>query len=221
MQSDHLSGAQPIEKQARASLSSPLSGKIGGRNFPLVPTMLNHAAWVTTDMAATADFYTRILGMEIANVMIDDHIPSTGEPFPHFHLFFRMADGSTVAFFEAPGLPPEAKPTHPAYELFNHFAMQVDTPADVHRWREWLLHNGLEVVGPTDHKGAIYSIYFHDPNGIRLELTAPQTPQWNTQADKGRRALAQWTQVKERALADGKDVGKELLALTSKVKSEF
>jgi len=30
---------------------------------------------------------------------------------------------------------------------------------------------GIEVIGPTDHK-IFQSIYFFDPNGIRLELTA-------------------------------------------------
>ena len=30
----------------------------------LTPRMLNHLAYVTHDVAATADFYTRILGME-------------------------------------------------------------------------------------------------------------------------------------------------------------
>ena len=33
--------------------------------------------------------------------------------------------------------------------------------------------------GPIDHEGMIESIYFHDPNGIRLELTIPLDPQWN------------------------------------------
>ena len=34
----------------------------------LTPRMLNHAAYVTHDVAATADFYTRILGMELGLV---------------------------------------------------------------------------------------------------------------------------------------------------------
>ena len=65
------------------------------------PAMLSHVAYITRDTAATADFYTRILGMELVNAVLDDSIPSTGEPVPYFHSFFRMSDGSTVAFFEA------------------------------------------------------------------------------------------------------------------------
>ena len=85
----------------------------------LTPRMLNHAAYVTHDVAATADFYTRILGMELASTIFDDHVPSTGDDFPYFHIFFRMADGSTIAFFEVADLPPRAKPAHPAYEVFD------------------------------------------------------------------------------------------------------
>jgi catechol 2,3-dioxygenase-like lactoylglutathione lyase family enzyme len=117
--------------------------------------MLNHAAWVTHDVEATAEFYTRIMGMELATTIFDDHVPSTGDAFPYFHIFFRMQDGSTLAFFEAPGLPPRAAPMHPAYGIFDHVALQVADRTEVLRWHEWLKANGVEVIGPTDHKGTI------------------------------------------------------------------
>ena len=85
---------------------------------PGLPAMLSHVAYITHDTAATVDFYTRVLGMELVNAVLDDAIPSTGEPVPYFHSFFRMADGSTVAFFEAPELPPLEPPPHPAYNTF-------------------------------------------------------------------------------------------------------
>jgi len=93
---------------------------------PGTPAMLSHVAYITRDTAATADFYTRILGMDLVNAVLDDAIPSTGEPIPYFHSFFRMGDGSTIAFFEAPELPPLGEPPHPAYNTFQHLAVQVD-----------------------------------------------------------------------------------------------
>ena len=66
-------------------------------NPGLTPMMLNHAAWVTPDAAATTDFYTRIMGMELASTVLDDSVPSTGDAIPYFHIFFRMGDGSTLA----------------------------------------------------------------------------------------------------------------------------
>ena len=177
---------------------------------PLTPRMLNHAAWVTDDVEATADFYTRIMGMEIAATVLDDKVPSTGDAFPYFHIFFRMSDGSTMAFFEAPGLPPAATSTHPAYDIFNHFAMQADSPEELHQWREWLGQNDVEVLGPIDH-GSILSIYFHDPNGLRLEIATPLTSDWNRRVERGQADLAAWIAAKNRAREQGKDVSKSLI----------
>ena len=56
--------------------------------------------------------------------------------------------------------------------------MQVDTTEEVDGWREWLVENDVDVLGPVDHK-IVYSIYFHDPDGNRLEITAPVDPDWN------------------------------------------
>jgi catechol 2,3-dioxygenase-like lactoylglutathione lyase family enzyme len=181
---------------------------------PGKPAMLSHVAYITRDTAATAAFYTRILGMELVNAVLDDAIPSTGEPIPYFHSFFRMADGSTIAFFEAPELPPLGPPPHPAYDTFQHLAVQVDSPATVDRWATWLEKNGVEVLGPIDHK-IIYSVYFHDPNGIRLEITAATSPTWNDNADHAAEQLADWTTVKERAAESGEDMVTVLHRLAS------
>jgi catechol 2,3-dioxygenase-like lactoylglutathione lyase family enzyme len=179
----------------------------------LTPRMLSHAALVTHDVAATADFYTRILGMELASTILDDKVPSTQEDFPYFHIFFRMTDGSTIAFFECIGLPPTAKSSHPAYDTFNHFAMQAASTEEVREWHDWLVANGVEVLGPIDHKGLIYSIYFHDPNGIRLELTAPTDVDWNRHTAQGYRDLEKWVATKERAKSEGRDPGAALIDL--------
>src|ERR1700685_3305026 len=79
----------------------------------LTPNMLNHVACVTHDAEATVRFYTQIMGVEFVSTVIDDRIPSTGDAFPYFHIFFRMGDGSTIAFFESPGLPARAQASHP------------------------------------------------------------------------------------------------------------
>src|SRR6202044_424445 len=98
--------------------------------------MLSHVAYITHDTAATVRFYRELLGMDLVNAVLDDSIPSTGDPVPYFHSFFRMADGSTVAFFEAPELPPEAPAPHPAYEVFPHLAPQVDSNKQGAQWYE-------------------------------------------------------------------------------------
>jgi len=78
-----------------------------------------------------------------------------------------MDDGSFLAFFEVPGMLFDFKVQHD-YDL--HIALEVD--------RETLLFmfekgkaTGIETRGIADH-GFINSIYFRDPNGYVIELTA-------------------------------------------------
>lgn len=172
---------------------------------PGVPAGLSHAAFVTHDTASLVEFYENVLGLELVAAVVDDAIPSTGDEVPYFHSFFRLGDGSTLAFFEAPILPPETEPSHPAYRVFNHFAMRVDSPAEVDAWREWLLGKGVDVLGPVDHK-IIYSIYFHDPSGMRLEITAHTDPNWNDQPAAAKAAFAEWERMKAEAREQHRDL---------------
>jgi catechol 2,3-dioxygenase-like lactoylglutathione lyase family enzyme len=175
--------------------------------------MLSHAAFISSDTSATVDFYAGVLGMELVAAVLDDSIPSTGEPIPYFHSFFRMGDGSTIAFFEAPELPPPSADSHPAYATFRHFAMEVDSTATVDAWAAWLRSNGVEVLGPVDHK-IIYSVYFRDPDGNRLEITTPTDPRWNDDAEAARASLAEWERVKTEARSTGRDMATVLADLT-------
>ena len=177
------------------------------------PTMLSHVAYITHDTAATVRFYRELLGMDLVNAVLDDSIPSTGDPVPYFHSFFRMADGSTVAFFEAPELPPRAPAPHPAYDVFQHLALQVDSKEAVDQWYDWLVENDVDVLGPVDHK-IIYSIYFHDPNGLRLEITTPLDPRWNDMGDAALASLEEWERVKAEARDTGRDMVTMLKELT-------
>lgn len=204
------------------SLTAQKPASTGSRPNPgLTPQMLHHAAWVTPDVAATADFYTRIMGMEIASTIFDDHVPSTGDEFPYFHIFFRMGDGSTLAFFEAPGVPAPAKSSHPAYDVFNHIALQAKDRDEVLKWHEWLTRNGIEVIGPVDHKGLILSIYFHDPAGIRMEITTPLDKSWNRHSDRGYADLKLWLDCKEKAAREGRDISQTLVEMIRDVRKRY
>jgi catechol 2,3-dioxygenase-like lactoylglutathione lyase family enzyme len=175
--------------------------------------MLSHAAYISADTSATVAFYQGLLGMELVAAVLDDKIPSTGEPIPYFHSFFRMGDGSTIAFFEAPELPPPSPDSHPAYATFRHFAMEVDSTELVDQWAEWLRANDIDLIGPVDH-GIIYSIYFRDPDGNRLEITSPIDPAWNDNAAAARTSLAEWEEVKAGARSTGRDMATVLAELT-------
>jgi hypothetical protein len=110
-----------------------------------------------------------------------------------------MKDGSMLAFFEAPGLPERPSVGHPAYTLFDHIALQARDIEEVTRWHEWLTANKVDVIGPTNHNGLIYSIYFHDPNCLRLEITIPLDAEWNRHSERGRADLNAWCDTKATA----------------------
>jgi catechol 2,3-dioxygenase-like lactoylglutathione lyase family enzyme len=177
--------------------------------LPGIPSRHHHLAYSTHDTRATINFYTRVLGMPLVGAVIDDRIPSTGDPYPYLHTFFRMGDGACLAFFESPGLPKLPAIEHPAHRIFNHLALEVPTREDVDRWYDWLRGNGLEVLR-VDH-GVIYSVYFFDPvNGVRLELTATIDPTWNDRPGQASEAVEQWFEVRRRAEAEGRDVAEAI-----------
>jgi catechol 2,3-dioxygenase-like lactoylglutathione lyase family enzyme len=132
---------------------------------------LHHAAYRCNDARQTVEFYTKVLGLKFTHAMGEDHVPSTGEYSPHIHIFFELEDGSSIAFFEVPKSPPGIKDTNTP-DWVQHFAFEVADVDTLLRAKIDLEAKGLRVLGPTNHDDFILSIYFHDPSGHRLELTA-------------------------------------------------
>ena len=164
---------------------------------------LHHFAYRCRDAEETRHFYEDILGLPLAHLIQEDHVPSTGEYCPYVHIFFEMGDGSFIAFFDlGDDLASDPSPNTPSW--VNHLALSVDSLEQVHEARHRLEAAGVEVVGVTDH-GFINSIYFFDPNGIRLELTvqlqATENDPVALQATRAR--LNDWTARKERLRASG------------------
>ncbi len=131
---------------------------------------LHHVAYRCKDAQATVDFYSKLLDMPFRIAFAENRVPSTKEWSPHIHIFFEMADGSHLGFFELPESPPMQKdPATP--DWVQHLALKVDAPALLDTYKSRLEAAGVKVTGPTDH-GFCRSIYFFDPNGHRMELSA-------------------------------------------------
>jgi glyoxylase I family protein len=131
---------------------------------------LHHFAYRCGDAEETRHFYEDILGLPFFHYIRADNVPSTGEYCPYVHIFFRMTDGSCLAFFDL-GDNVKAEPSPNTPEWVNHIAMRVDTVDELEAMKTRLEGHGIEVLGVTDHR-VFKSIYFFDPNGIRLELCA-------------------------------------------------
>ncbi|TDB89831.1 VOC family protein [Actinomadura sp. KC216] len=155
------------------------------------PRGLNHVAYVTRDTAATKRFYTELLGMRLVGYAMDDSVGSTGEPTTFLHTFFEMADGSCIAFFEIEGLDADHHES-PLPRWAPHLALSLDSLEEVEAARDRLVAAGVEVKGVVDHEGIWSSIYFFDPNGVRLELTYQNRPLNDDDAAAAEKAVKAW-----------------------------
>ncbi len=132
---------------------------------------LHHAAFRCRDARETVDFYVDVLGLKFSHAMGEDHVPSTGAYSPHIHIFLEMEDGSCIAFFELPKDKGNMKDLEMP-EWVQHFAFKVESVDVLLAEKERLEGLGIDVLGPINHDDFILSIYFFDPSGHRLELTA-------------------------------------------------
>ncbi|HMN80818.1 MAG TPA: VOC family protein [Burkholderiaceae bacterium] len=160
---------------------------------------LHHAAFRCRDAAETVRFYTEVLGLKFTHAMGEDHVPSTGKYSPHVHIFFEMEDGSHIAFFECPQDEGELSGRDPGTPgWIQHFAFEVESEAVLMQAKKDLEAKGLAVVGPTNHDDFITSIYFFDPSGHRLELTARtchDPARLQSFVDEAPKVLALWEQT--------------------------
>ena len=134
---------------------------------------LHHFAYRCRNAEETRAFYEDVLGLKLAHVIGADTVPSTGEYSPYFHIFFELGDGSYVAFFDL-GDDKATTPDPKTPSWVNHLALEVAGEIELQAAKARLESIGVEVLGITDH-GFVKSIYFFDPNGIRLELTCRMT----------------------------------------------
>lgn len=127
---------------------------------------LHHAAYRCRDSEETRQFYEDFLGLPLVKAF-EIEVTKTGREAGVLHSFYQMQDGSHLAFFEAPRMDFEFKDQHD-FDL--HIALEVDM-ATLERMFARGKAEGRETRGISDH-GFIRSIYFRDPNGYVVELTA-------------------------------------------------
>ena len=155
--------------------------------------MLHHNAYRCRDSEETRKFYEEFLGLPLVSTL-DLSETKTGRPTRTLHTFYRLEDGSHLAFFETDDFPFEFKRQHD-FDL--HIALEVDP-----KWLEPMLAKGrewgIETRGPSDH-GMIDSIYFRDPNGYVIELCAKRAghdQQMDPSHNSARDLLTRWTNKK-------------------------
>jgi len=156
---------------------------------------LHHNAYRCRDAEETRRFYEDFLGLPLAGTLEINETKS-GRRTETLHVFFELGDGSYLAFFEAPDMPFEFKAQHD-YDL--HIALEVDEQS-----LGKMLARGkaahIETRGVSDH-GFIHSIYFRDPNGYVIELTARQPSHgeaMNPALNGAREKLERWSLARQK-----------------------
>ena len=157
---------------------------------------LHHNAYRCRDSEETRAFYEDFLGLPLVNAFPIGETKS-GRQTSALHSFYAMGDGSCLAFFEVPDQAFEFKEQHD-FDL--HIALEVSR-ADLDAMFEKGKRAGMDIRGISDH-GFIDSIYFRDPNGYVIELTAPRddhAEQMDPKKNQARERLRAWQEQKRTA----------------------
>jgi catechol 2,3-dioxygenase-like lactoylglutathione lyase family enzyme len=119
---------------------------------------IHHAALICSDVEQTIQFYQGLLEFPLTELFGNrDYKGST-------HFFFDVGNGNLLAFFDFPGLGLE--PYKETLGNVNHVAISVTKE----KWDH--LRGKLDAAGVEYQVASGTSIYFKDPDGVRLELLA-------------------------------------------------
>ena len=147
---------------------------------------LHHAAYRCKNSEETRKFYENFLGLKLVNAF-EINETQTGRKTSVLHSFYEMDDNSCIAFFEAPGQPFVFKDQHD-FDL--HIALEVSYENLIKMFEKGKKEK-IDTRGISDH-GFISSIYFRDPNGYVVELTAKKTSYKGISDSNARKNLQKW-----------------------------
>jgi glyoxylase I family protein len=175
---------------------------------------VHHLALNTDDMKMTLDFYVGVLGMPLVHALKVEPGIGTGPgnrgnpPFENIRHYFLDAGGdSLLAFFEIPkGAKPKADRNAIGTMQHVSFAVSEERFNDIKHRVEAAR---ISCLGPINVGCETYSIYFFDPNGIRLEFSHQKEAQ--------PQVIARWQQTKSEALSELKTLSGDKVWLETMV----
>ena len=119
---------------------------------------IHHTALMCSDVERTIRFYQGVLEFPLTDLFGNrDYQGST-------HFFFDVGNGDLLAFFDFPGL--DLGPYQEVLGGINHIAISVTKE----KWD--YLRGKLDAEGVAYQEASGTSLYFRDPDGVRLELLA-------------------------------------------------
>ncbi len=128
-----------------------------------VPTTgVHHITMVGSNRQDTIDFYEGVLGMPLVMEQPNLDVPE------ETHLYFDAGDGRLITFFVREERSTDPRPAPEAIGSVHHIAYAVSRET-FDRAAARLQELGYPNTGRID-RGFMDSLYFRDPNGLRLEL---------------------------------------------------
>jgi catechol 2,3-dioxygenase-like lactoylglutathione lyase family enzyme len=128
------------------------------------PLQLDHVALQVFDARAAYRFYRDVLQLRLVDAL-------SGEGWDGHDwlmMLFALHDGRQLALCALRGAP---KPTAPRATDLPHLAFAVGSETELAAWEQRL--KAHEVAIREENHGAQRSLYFEDPDGFTLEITAP------------------------------------------------
>lgn len=156
-----------------------------------LPSRLHHTAYVSSDLERTRKFYEDVIGLPLLATWCESDV-LFGAERTYCHLFFGLADGSALAFFqfarkEDQELFGPKMPETP----FHHIALRVD--ADLQK----KIEQRLRAAGYAEpsiyvlEHGYCRSLYATDPDGMIVEFTVDAPGMEASDAERRAKAHAE------------------------------
>ena len=145
---------------------------------------LDHVVFPVRDAGASLAFYRDVVGLEL----VEAHEGDDWGDYAWLMMIFALPGGGEIVLVELKGAPAPLYRDLP--KDARHYAMSADAVAELADWRMRLREAGVR-YWEEDH-GAQQSIYFQDPDGVVLEVTAPPSRPASGASERARATVRRW-----------------------------
>lgn len=145
---------------------------------------LDHVVFPVRDAGRSLTFYRDVLELPL----VEAHEGDDWGDYPWLMMIFALPGGGEIVLVELKEAP---KPSYRGLPHdVRHYAMATEAISDLAAWRRKL--RAADVRYWEEDHGAQQSIYFKDPDGVVLEITAPPSHPGDSPSERAARAVQRW-----------------------------
>lgn len=148
---------------------------------------LDHVVFPVRDAARSLAFYRDVVGLSL----VEAHEGDDWGSYTWLMMIFALPEGGEIVLVELKDAPTPVYRDLP--KDVRHYAMAANSVSDLAGWRLKLRKAGVR-YWEEDH-GAQQSIYFEDPDGVVLEVTAPPTRPTASRAERAAATVRRWIET--------------------------